>query len=353
MNSKILFLIALVLGAIGCNTIKPPSPPKVAAQELGTVVSESDILGRAGGHSVSWQGRMLWLFGRTALSAPGLNGLPWLNSSAGWLERSADESTQWRLAEVASGFNFVPLTVEESRYNRAHFTSEIPPGQRSCYLLTPGPAWTSEDGSRLCFLYRRELFGKEPEPEDRTGTGVMFWNDRAHQLKRGPILFDREDIHLGESALRQGNMLYLYGCQQEKGKWVVRVGRVRIHQFLDRDYWQFWNGTDWIFEATEAKPAISDAGPELSVLWCAALGHYVAFYLKGTTIECRVAVEPQGPWSPPVQVGQCLEGTAPPHSLVAHSELEADGGRTQYLTYVRPAANGASELCLLQIRFLP
>ncbi|MBQ6473256.1 MAG: hypothetical protein IJJ33_14825, partial [Victivallales bacterium] len=254
MTGKLPFLIALVLGVVGCNTFKTPSPPKIEASEVGAVASEPGILERVGGHGIAWRGRILWLFGKTTMASPGLNGLPWLNSSAGWLEHAADESAQWRLDEVTSGYNFLPLSVEESRYNRAHFTSEIPPGQRSCYILAPGPGWTSEDGSRLFFLYHRDLHGQEPKPDDRTGVGVMSWHDRTRQLERGPILFDREDIHLGESALRQGNMLYLYGCHREKGKWAVQIGRVRERQFQDRDYWQFWNGEEWIYEATEAKP---------------------------------------------------------------------------------------------------
>ena len=83
------------------------------------------------------------------------------------------------------------------------------------------------------------------------------------------------------------------------------------------------------------------------------MGQYLAFYIKGTMIECRAAFEPQGPWSAPMQVCQCLGETAPPHSLVVHPELETGGGRVQYLTYVRPVATGVSDIRLIQLRFLP
>ena len=69
---------------------------------------------------------------------------------------------------------------------------------------------------------------------------------------------------------------------------------------LDPSAYEYWDGSAWVPEVSEAEQVLPAPASELSTMWNEHLGKYTAMYSQGyNSIVMRTADTPQGPWSKP------------------------------------------------------
>jgi len=135
----------------------------------------------------------------------------------------------------------------------------------------------------------------------------------------------------------------------------MHLARVPVASVLDRSAWRFYAGNGvWSDNVADAA-VIFDGADQLSVHWSSFLGRYLAIYIQplSTNAVARVADHPEGPWSDTVLLFQALTPAdgGMDYCGMAHLELQRDGGRFEYVSYVRDTAPFQSERRLVEIEF--
>ena len=88
------------------------------------------------------------------------------------------------------------------------------------------------------------------------------------------------------------------------------LARVPISSLSDFSRWRFYADGRWVSDFTRASRLCEDMPHEYSVNYLPALKKFVVVYSQdglSNNILARLAVEPQGPWSDPIQLYQCPE----------------------------------------------
>ncbi|MDD3117958.1 MAG: DUF4185 domain-containing protein [Victivallales bacterium] len=332
-------------------------------RDLGTLQFEPAIRSRDGGYSGGWQGQSIWWFGDTVTSQPGPDGFCWRSNTASRLcDPTHAVAGKWRFREYKDQTGLpeemLPFTPAEAAYNREHFNAKVPEKQRYRWALWPGPLVASPDDDYALIFFSR-IKGGPNGAWDFYGDGnsVLVWRDMEKKPERGPMLFPAGDFPLGNGALRDGKFLYAYGCESQYFVWPVKVGRVPFDRATERSAWEFYAGNGrWSKVAGEAVP-VMEAAPMLSVYRQPHLGCYVAIYSVplANKIAIRTAPRPEGPWSSPLMVADCLAPQTPDnagsYAGLAHPELSREGGRIEYVTYYRDTGWLQGEIRLLEIEF--
>ena len=324
-------LILLVVLASGCSSTSKWKMPLFSVQKVGTLQFESGIRSRFGGHSVLWNGRLLWLFADTKLNYKGLNRRGTIDSAAAYLSVDKFGSLEWQ--EVADGIEFLPLTTEESLFNKQNFRPDLPPKMQERHVLRPGPAFVSPEGGTLYILYSHTIRdGFDKADPTQGGLGIATWHSGTrHPIRPRKLLFPYYDICLDDAAMVNAGFVYLYGARhEEEHGWSVRVGRVRFKDLMNRDEWQFWDGSTWTYEATKAKPILEHAAPHFSIHWNAFLSRYICVYAQPNTRDVMMTTSefPVGPWDKPVLVTTLPETTI---AATAHRALQRENGRIEII----------------------
>lgn len=74
-------------------------------------------------------------------------------------------------------------------------------------------------------------------------------------------------------------------------------GTAVLEGVLNPDAYEYWNGSGWVEDVTEARTVLPAPASEMSVMWNAHLGRYTAMYSQGyNSIVLRTADTPWGPW---------------------------------------------------------
>jgi hypothetical protein len=97
--------------------------------------------------------------------------------------------------------------------------------------------------------------------------------------------------------------------------------------------------SSWVADWHQAA-SVMDGAPLMSVHFSPYLGRFVAFYMVplGSHMALRTAPRPEGPWSAELHFADAapaLDGNWD-YALMAHPELERDGGRVEYVSYFQP-----------------
>ncbi len=344
-----------------------PVAPTVKATDLGVVRWNPAIKGRDGGYSGLVDGRSVWVFGDTILSVPGTDGDSWSDNTVSSTD-DLDGSDGIRLPQdftdsTGAPVEFMPLTRQEAEYNRAH---RGPGCQDPCgaeFVLWPGPVVPDPARGRTLVFYA-EIGRVAGQPGFQVlGEGVAVGSLPGGLVRpvvrpgtRNPtLLFTADQPPFGVAATVSGDFLYTYGCYTDFLSKPCDVARVALADALDLGAWRYLTAAGtWSANLSDAAPAF-DGGPIMSVAWNGYLNAYLAVYSKifDDRVAFRTAPSPEGPWS-----GEGIAFTGKPgtsgsfdYSGLAHAEYQQDGGRLEYVTYVRTVAPFESEMRLVQLDF--
>ncbi len=333
-----------------------------SVERIGEVPDPPPSTGRDVGFSALLDDRSVWAFGDTLFMEETDDGLHWRSSTWSWTDDldSGDGVGPFEHGMGADDLpaQLLPHTPEELAWNQDHEGEDCAAGDLCGSRLTPWPqaVVSAPDGqSALVFTIDMET-GMGTGPGEggfdflSVSGSIATWSAFDGPAERVlPPLFGDEEPDWGAAAARDGDDLYAWACDPD-----CLLARVPFASATDRQAWTFWDGAGWSDDWRRAVPVFSGA-PLFSVHWSAFLEAWVAFYMPPVREEIvlRTADAPEGPWSPPVHVGEGEPAAddAWDYSLIAHPELAREGGRVEILSYTRPTGFLASETPLLEVTF--
>jgi hypothetical protein len=123
---------------------------------------------------------------------------------------------------------------------------------------------------------------------------------------------------------------------------------------LNRGAWTYWAGNGvWSAKIGDAVTAFTGDNI-LSVAWNNYLQQYIAVYSAPLSQEVlmQTAPAPEGPWSAATLVFTAMEpASGNVYDAHQHSEYDANGGQTIYVTYSRSLATPfSSEMRLVEVQ---
>ncbi len=365
-------IAASLLTALSCNSNPGPPPALTVASvaDLGTIPTNPDILGRDGGYSALFQGYSVWLYGDTFLDSPNADG-------RGLISDSWSFSTNLNAQDGISGFQerldsagapsmILVESPAEFAFNQSHDGNPCqaqPCGAR--WALWPA-AIVADPSSGNAYVFYGVVYAL-PGAFNFQGVGssVAVWQDFSQQPQRPTfnppivaghpdLMFDQDEPAFGSAAFINNGTLYIYGCgipsnSSDKG---CRLAKVDPASVQDRSAWTFYAGNgNWSSQVSNAVSVIPEANI-LSVSWNDYLQQYVAVYsqLLSQNVNLRTAPNPEGPWSREVTAFEAMQPTSGDvYDAHAHSEYDANGGQTIFVTYSRATGAFTSEVRLVSV----
>ncbi len=343
----------------------------MSVQDLGPIPTDADILGRDGGYSAAFKGHSVWLYGDTFLAKPNVGDFTLISDSWSY---TADLKVQGGITgfqqpvdSVGAPTMVLPETSAEQAFNAAHNSNncqEQPCGAR--WALWPASVVVDPGSGDALIFY--SLVSALPGNFNfqAIGNSVATWQSLQKQPQRPTInpvvvaghpdlLFNENEPNFGSASLVNGGTLYVYGCGlptsgTDKG---CRLGKVNTVNVLVRSTWSFYAGNgNWTSQDGDAI-SVFTGDNILSVAWNKYLQRYIAVYsaVFSNRVMMRTALNPEGPWSDEISAFTAM---APVQGNVydahAHSEYDANGGQTIYVTYSRSTGSFTSEVRLVAIQ---
>ena len=354
----------------GCGTSgPPPSLAVVQTTDLGTIGSDSKILGRDGGFSGVFAGNSVWVYGDTFLADPNAEGQTLISDSWGWTTdlNAGKGITGFQDREDVAGAPTMLLSFSatEQAFNTAHQGN--PCQQQPCgarWALWPGAVVADTARNRALVFY--QLVSAQPGNFNFAAVGysVAIWQNFAGQPQRPTInpgtehpdlLFGQDDPSFGTAAFAEGDTLYAYGCDSSNLDVPCVLGRVGLANVLDVSAWSFYAGNgNWSSKLSDAA-TVMHAAPIMNVSWNTYLQAYVAVYNAPFSqhVMMRTSANPEGPWSQEIRAFDALppaSGGSSVHDAQAHPEYNGNGGQVMYVTYSHSTGAFTSELRLVSVQ---
>ena len=299
--------------------------------DLGALSKPAIVTGRDGGASVLIDGRVLWMFGDTLMTATGVDGFNFRSATAAW-----GAPGKWSLDDTLDAhgtpLQLFPYTSDELAYNQSH-------GPDDRYALWPGSAITAPDGSGAWIFYQRLKI----HPGDLNYEGIDIGLAR---LAVGSTVAVRDSAPLFTAAIPAyvlgavvaNSDVYLYGCTPVPKQLDQTCGVIRA---LVADAplpaaWQTWDGKAWNSDVTKAATVLHGAPGDLSVSFNAHLGKYLAVYsaIFSNDVMWRTAPAPEGPWSEARKLFTALSpSSGNDYGAKEHPELSSNGGKRIVVSY--------------------
>jgi len=351
----------------GSSSEGPPSSGSLAnvlsvqATDRGTVPTNPDILGRDEAYSAAFQGHSVWLYGDTGLAKPDASGRTFVSNTWSYTT-SLDASHgitgfQERLDTAQSPSMFIQETPDEHSFNLEHYGSAcqvLPCGAR--WAIWPSSIVTDPASNHSLVFYTVESVDPYGNFQG-IGSSVAIWQS-FDQLPVRPtyspaivadhadLMFGKTEPTFGSASLISNGLLYVYGCGNDldgldKG---CRLARVDPATVQDPATWSFYAGSGgWSSSVSSAVPVFNGLDI-LSISWNNYLQRYVAVYssLFSQNVVLRTARVPEGPWSDELLAFVALSPVSGnTYDAQAHSEYDANGGQTIYVTYSRQLTSGS------------
>lgn len=315
-------------------------------EDLGTAPNPAGVTARDVGMSALLGGRSIWVFGDTLFPEPAADGFQWRSSTWSWTTSGSELRFTHALGEDGKPRQLLPHQPEELAYNLAH--------RAEPRRLTPWPQAVVARGAQAVLYYVNMRTGPGGAFDFASLSGsVATWADPDGPAVRvEPPLFAEEEPDWGAAALLVGADLYVYGCDEGRGK-SCKLARVPFDAATERAAYRFFDGEGWSADWRCARP-VFDGAPLLSVHYSRWLQRYVALYMAPGRSEMRLrtASAPEGPWSPAATFGVGLPaGVDFDYALVAHPELSREGGAVEILSYTRPLGPLQQETRILSLRW--
>lgn len=350
--------VALASFAIsGCSAFlgTPPVVTVVTAQDLGAIPTNPDILGRDGGYSALFQGQSVWIYGDTFLAKPNAQNFTLISDSWSYTSDLAAQGGitgfKEQLDSAGAPAMLLPETPVEQAFNAAHNGNNCQQPCGARWALWPASVVVNPATNQALVFY--SLVSAQPGAFNfqYVGYSVASWQSLQDQPQRPAInppvvpahpdlLFNQNGPAFGSASLISSGVLYVYGCGIningfDKG---CRLGKVAPENVLDRSAWSYYAGNgNWSTQIDDAISTFS-ANSILSVAWNNYLQLYLAVYSEpfSQDVMLRTAPIPEGPWSQPVKAFTAMQPSqGNTYDAHAHSEYDANGGQTIYVSYSR------------------
>jgi hypothetical protein len=340
------------------------------ATDMGVLPQNPDIWGRDEAYSASFQGYSIWLYGDTFLQNQDVSGRTALSNT--WSYTTDFDASngitgfQERVDSVGSPSWLIQETPDEHSFNLAH-------NGNSCQVQPCGVGWSIWPSAMITDpvsnhgLVFYTVQSTDPSGFKGVGSSVAIWSS-FDQLPVRPtfspaivadhpdLMFGQNEPTFGSAALISNGVLYVYGCGNsldglDKG---CRLGKVNPATVQDRSTWLFYSGgATWSSSVSQGVP-VFDGLDILSVSWNSYLQRFIAVYssLLSQNVVMRTSSAPEGPWSDELLLFAAMAPVdgGNTYDAQAHSEYDANGGQTIYVTYSRSLGNFRSEVRLVSVR---
>jgi hypothetical protein len=373
-NSNLYVAFLLLLGgSIGfCAASEPgPAPPLTISEvsDLGVVFSPPPVSGRDGGYSARFDDRSVWVFGDTLFEDAGAYLSPFHSNTWSWTG-DLDASNGIASFEQSFGLDGLPLlllpfTDQEKMFNDAHASDHCktaPCGVR--WALWPGAVVADPVYHRLLLFYEKVFIGLGEMNFTKYGSSVTIWahpEDPPQRMRFSPpsdnptLLFQDGEPCFGDAAVVMGHQLYVYGCERQGTLIPCRLARVDLDHVFEKEHWQTWTADGKWSTNLNLGRALFNGNEILSVSYNHYLGCFLAVYSQpmSTTVMLRTALQPEGPWSSPLDVFNTLAAVNDigwTYDALEHSEYSRENGQVLYITYSRQTSANAFEFRLVSVR---
>lgn len=363
--SSVLLLLAATL-LIACTDKRWPEIASV--RELGPILLD-DVRYCSVGHSARFEDKSVWIFGLTVLERANESGDSWLSNS--WCAtpdfKASDGLSSFGGGRDSSGLptEFLPLTDAETLFNEAHAHPDCEEDCGANVALWPGPLVVAPDGGQALIFYEKMLVRPGDWNFIALGSSVAVWNsleERPERPETSPgqaeptLLFQEGQPHFGSAAVVDGDHVYAYGCAVDWLDAPCKLARAPFRDATRRSAWRFYSSGGTWSENVEDAVTVLDGAPTMSVHYNAYLGKFIAVHngVVDNDVLLHHADRPEGPWSGGRKLFRGLAPDAPEKwnfGGLAHSELAALDGKTEYITYVRPMEYSDGELRLVEVTF--
>jgi len=344
----------------------------VAVDDLGVIPNPPGTQGRDGGYSVLFEGRDVWAFGDTILSATGRGEPEMISNSWSWTTDldASDGITGFHERRDVDGrpLKLLPFTAEEAEYNAAHEGQNCatpPCGTR--FAIWPG-AMVDDPARDRALVFYVKIFSSPGMLDFRVdGHSLAVWPGFETRPVRPivapgtedpTLLFERGEPSFGSAALITGDTLHAYGCDLKGLRKPCRLGRVPLRHALERKAWLFFSdGGKWVADTTQALP-VFDGNTIMSVSWARFANSYVAVYSRPMDAQVVLRTSPrlEGPWSEELPLFEAKRPAVEPawvYDALAHPEYAQNDDRVQYVTYSRAIATDEFETRLVRVELGP
>jgi hypothetical protein len=182
-------------------------------------------------------------------------------------------------------------------------------------------------GESLVLFRRYTLDATQGFGVRKLGSGIARWDPvQKKVIVPAPIWTD--PIDFGDTALTDGDSLFVYGCGGMPLFLTFACQLARsMGNTTDPASYQFWNGTSFVADR-QASAKIFESGPERSsVRFHPATNQFIHLFIVGfgTQLELQTARSPNGPWSAARVLADCDLPSDDPHVYCAgaaiHDEL--------------------------------
>ena len=368
----LVLLVASIAGSPSCssNSGSPPSGTVVKAVDLGTIPTNPDILGRDGAYSALFQGYSVWLYGDTFLAKPNAENRTLISDSWSYTTdlNAQDGITGFeeRLDSAGAPAMILTETPAEQTFNQAH--NGNPCQQQPCgarWALWPSSVVTDPASNHALVFYMVVYAQLGNFNFQGMGGSVALWQSFQQQPQRPTftppivpnhpdLMFNGNEPSFGTAAFIGNSTLYVYGCGtpsngSDKG---CRLARVDPAKVQNRNAWTFYLGNgNWSSQDSKAV-SVFTGGSIMSVSWNSYLQSYIAVYSApfSQNVMLRTSPAPEGPWSAEDTAFVALQPVSGNvYDAHSHSEYDANGGKTIYVTYSRSTGTFTSELRLVAV----
>lgn len=374
MCSRLMLVCCLILTAISACNSKPGPPPGVtvtSASDLGLIQANSDIVGRDGAYSATFQGNSVWLYGDTFLANPDVSGRTLISDSWSYTTALTAQNGIGGFHELLDSAGAPTMILQETpaeqAYNQAHAGNSCP--QQPCgarWALWPAAVVADPASNQALVFYM--VVNARPGSFNFQGYGssVAIWQDFQGLPQRPTfnapldpnhpdLMFGQSDPSFGSAAFISNGTLYIYGCHtpSNTGDQGCRVAKVVPATVQDRTTWMFYAGSgNWSSQISDAVSVIPD-GNIMSVAWNDYLQQFLAIYSPpfSQNVVLRTGPNPEGPWSASLTAFVAMQPVSGSvYDAHAHPEYDANGGQTTYVTYSRSTGAFSSELRLVAVQ---
>jgi hypothetical protein len=330
-------------------------------------------VGRDGALSAQVWGHDVWAFGDTFMTVANVDGFNFVSNTLGISATQVVDgglTLADRLDDAGAPEGLFRPTSDELAYDIAH--QQLPDG--GCGETPCGGRWAtwpgaivfdpSDAGTALAFY---GLVTAAPGDFNFQGVGqaVAIWSDFDELPVRSPLnvcpgqpmaLFCQDEPGFGSAAALVDGQVYAFGCVQNGFSYPCQLGRVPFGQVQVKTGWQYWNGSTWSAQLSDAA-SVFDGASIMNVFFDPYLSQWMAIYAQtlSNQVVYRTAPDLTGRWSDEgnLFVADRKDAGGTTYDAVVHPELAEDNGRIQYVTFSRPNGVGIfnSEFALVRVTF--
>jgi hypothetical protein len=339
-------VVVLFLAACSPQTSQPDASVEAGTRaivvaevdDLGAFPAPPTVVGRDGTTSALVGDQLVWTFGDTFLTKATLDDKTNVRSAtAGWSDPDAALAITEPVDDAGVPIQFIPYTPAELAKN----TSDPLNG----FALWPGAVIpTSATNAVVVFQHVLRQSGSG-FTVDAIGTASIT-SGATQAARDAAFLFQSPDPLFGNGGVTvdSGNA-YFFDCEQSGFDDHCKLARVALASVTDRSAFEFWNGTAYVSDVTQAAWFMDGASYGMTITFNAWLGRWLAVYSKPLSddVALRAADHIEGPWTDPeviIHGSSFVVGDAGTNYLAReHSELQAEAGRELVIGYAHPLAN--------------